>query len=149
MENVKATMCKEFSEIRQEINYCKNEIEMLKQSCNANNVANWQSFADINDTSFPPLPIQSLEDLGQLENAIQNNKEMETFLLKLSTIGGTTLRSVVNNIMNKTISREVATQFSLLGKKGKKCFKDLKLFTCVLGKISNIVNLKGNVIANL
>lgn len=120
---------KALKEMHKELVECREEIKLLKKCLRK---SEGQSFTDA--SNLPPLPIKTMEDLEQMENVLCTEEEKRVLVNKLSVIGGSHTRSVVNNMMNHVFDRNVAVHFSLHGKTSKKAFKDLQIYPCILGK---------------
>ena len=88
------------------------------------------------NSNLPELPIKSMEELEYLEQLIaMNSEERRNLIARLLSYGGSHLRSVVHNMMNNLLDKNVAVQFTLHGRSHKKRkFIDLKIFTCLQGK---------------
>ena len=84
------------------------------------------------------LPLTSMDDLNLLEEKLVNETEKGSLISKLAVIGGINLKTVARHIMNTLLVKQVSLQFSLKGKGklNKRCFEDLKLYDCIVGKLS-------------
>lgn len=91
-------------------------------------------------SNLPELPIKNIEELEAMEKLLENFDMKNELANELSTIGGSKRSSVIYNIMNSLLSKEVANMFSLLGKKQKRPFKDLKLYDCVTSELKSKLN---------
>jgi hypothetical protein len=120
---------KALKEIHKEVVEGREEVKLLKKYFRK---SEGQSFTDA--SNLPALPITTLEDLERMENVLCTEEETRCLVNKLGIIGGSQIRSVINNMMNHVLDRKVAVHFSLHGKTSKKSFKDLKLYPCILGK---------------
>lgn len=60
--------------------------------------------------------------------------------ISLSKIGGPNMKRMVVAIINKVISKQVALNYSYLGKKGKRTFAALRLSAVILGKVMYTVH---------
>jgi len=61
-----------------------------------------------------------MEDVDNLECILEEEDGRIELLALLSTCGGRQLRSVVHSLMNTVMVKELAVQFTLHGKGGKK-----------------------------
>ena len=85
-------------------------------------------------TSKITLPIDSMENLLEAECELRNENEFYCLQKKLTSLGGSRLSSLVNNIMKTLLTKNVALMYSLKGKGKKLAFQDLKLYSCVIGE---------------
>jgi uncharacterized protein YrzB (UPF0473 family) len=111
----------------------KEEIKILKSTVKENNL---QHFS-YNETTLPTLPINTDEELSTLEKIINDcQDERSNLIMIFSLIGGDELAVVVRHIMKKLFSKSMALKYSLKGKGrlNKKSFKDLHVYSCVIGK---------------
>lgn len=56
----------------------------------------------------------------------------------VADVGGTSVDDATRRMMKYILSNELAMQYNLFGRHGKKKFKDLRLFNVVYGKLINI-----------
>lgn len=112
----------------------KEEIKILKSTVKENNL---QQHFSYNETTLPTLPINTDEELSTLEKIINDcQDERSNLIMIFSLIGGDELAVVVRHIMKKLFSKSMALKYSLKGKGrlNKKSFKDLHVYSCVIGK---------------
>ena len=112
----------------EEIKIVKNSVK-LKRSVLEDN--------PILTSSFPfQLPIMTVEELENVEKSVTEDDEiLQSFIKRLSLFGGSSMRSVVHQTMNGLLNKELACQYSLCGRSGKKKkFSDLKIFHFVIGE---------------
>ena len=114
--------------MHKEILDCTEEVKRL------NKYAKDNECPSLTDSSLPRLPVKSMEEMRILEHVLENEEQRKLLVLRLSTIGGSQMRSVVNNMMNNTIDRAVAMEFSMHGKTNKYTFKNTNVYLCILGK---------------
>ncbi len=128
-----STICIEgFSKLHKEILICKEEIMLLKKSSQSKMRAPSKS-------SFPQLPLETTEELDKFETELENESMVENLVNYLSCFGSSQTRTGVHQIMKRVLCNEVAVQYSMHGKGGKKKFVDLKLCMCVRGKIQMVI----------
>ena len=118
------------STLHKEVSECKEEIRMLRRQIKKS--GNFDSFTE--SSNLPTLPVRTIEEMETLEKVLKIEDEKRNLVLKLSTYGGSHVRSIINTMMNNLMSRAVATLFSLQGKASKRSFQPTSSFTCVLGE---------------
>ena len=112
-----------FTKLHKEILDCKEEIKLLKQSSQIRKSLPGKNL-------FPMLPLSTLEDLNKFEDDLKNDATAQNLVSYLCSFGSPQMRTAVHQIMKRVVTNEVAVQFSLHGKGGKKMFIDLNLCTC-------------------
>lgn len=126
-----------FKSMNTEILNLREEVKVMKKILKGSYMSSDSSH--IAESKLPTLPVKTVEELDKLEELLKNSEEeRKNFVTKLSVIGGSSARSVVNAVMNAAIARNVAMQFSMHGKGEKKTFKELQIFSCMIGKGSSV-----------
>lgn len=115
-------------EIHKEVINLREEVKVLKGISKRT-----QPVSLIDETRLPPLPVKTPDQLDELETTLKDETEKNYLVNRLSVLGGRSSRSVVNNIMNYVIGREVAIFYSLHGRCSKKCFTELDVYSCIFG----------------
>ena len=128
LEYITKISLESFAKLHKEILDCKEEIKLLKQSSQIRKSLPGKNL-------FPMLPLSTLEDLNKFEDDLKNDATAQNLVSYLCSFGSPQMRTAVHQIMKRVVTNEVAVQFSLHGKGGKKTFIDLDLCTCVRGKV--------------
>ncbi|XP_077265252.1 uncharacterized protein LOC143899128 [Temnothorax americanus] len=82
---------------------------------------------EINDECDVQFPLQSLEDLNEFEQQLQESQFKQKVLNTLRLVGGSTMHIMTSNILKKIMVNTLAKKYSWAGMKGKLVFKDLNL----------------------
>ena len=90
-------------------------------------------------SKYPKLqfPLNSLEDLEELEDILKNEQDFDDGVNELANFGGSNNYNFVKRTLSSLITNDVALLFSWLGRKGKKDFHNLtvaKLIICAAEK---------------
>lgn len=80
------------------------------------------------------LPVKTLDALQEVEDKLTKTNYMKTMVSFLVQVGGKSLKDNVNSILIRTLSNEVAENFSWLGKKGKFIFGQLQLCSAIMSE---------------
>ena len=85
-------------------------------------------------SNYPKLqfPLNSLEDLEELENILKNEEDFEVGVNELANFGGSNNYNFVKRTLSSLITNDVALLFSWLGRKGKKDFHNLILARLII-----------------
>lgn len=83
-----------------------------------------------------PLPICTDEELQTVEEMILLPNKKRSLIHELASIGGNQINAVVRHIMKKIFNKDMALKYSFKGKGKlkKRSFKDLNIYSCVVGK---------------
>ena len=100
----------------------KEEIKIVKRAVK-NLIAD-----NLVSSSQVKLGISTVSELNDVEEALKDETERKNLVAKLSTIGSSQPRAVVNNMVNAAISRELAVTFSLQGRTNKRALVSKELF---------------------
>ena len=66
----------------------------------------------VNDSKLLPLLIDTEKKLAMMEDLLNTSEEeRHNLVARLSSVGGGSIRGVVNNCMNKLISKEMAIKY--------------------------------------
>jgi hypothetical protein len=60
------------------------------------------------------------------------------------SVGGEDYKRMTFEVMSTLLSKEISMLYSMLGRKGKKAFKPLKLYNCVISKCLQIYTWNNN-----
>ena len=116
--------------LHKEVISIKDEVRSIKKSIKSKEIEN-----SVISQRLPTLPLSSMSDLRKMEEVLKIETERKIFINLLSNFGGSHLNGLVNNMMNKVLTREVACQLSMQGRSGKKmAFSTTKICACILGK---------------
>ncbi|KAF4114242.1 hypothetical protein G5714_004465 [Onychostoma macrolepis] len=85
------------------------------------------------DTEGIVLPITTTQDLEAMDEKLQDPRLMSIVVAKVADIGGSSLDDATRRMMRFLISNELAIQYNLFGRHGKKRFRDLRLFDVICG----------------
>ncbi|KAK9980988.1 hypothetical protein ABG768_000562 [Culter alburnus] len=91
------------------------------------------------DESLPEVPegivfpITTTEDLEAMNEKLHDSRLMSIVIAKVADIGGSSLNDATRRMMRFLISNELAIQYNLFGRHGKKRFRDLCLFDVICG----------------
>ncbi|KAF5277456.1 hypothetical protein FQR65_LT15986 [Abscondita terminalis] len=90
--------------------------------------------------NFPfQLPLLTLENLEHLETYLGNKDNAATLVMYLSRIGGRNLVTLVNNIMRKCLTNELASLFNFFGKRlNKNAFAELHIKSVVIAAVQRV-----------
>lgn len=102
---------------------CVEEVKQMKKKENRKTV--------LNSTSFPSLPLASLQNLEEFEKDLED--KAGDLVLYLSSFGTPQISTSVHSLMKLVLKNEIAVLYSMHGKGGKRKFIDLKLCSCVRG----------------
>ena len=130
---IQMTMIEGFEQLNSKVLHIQEEFSKVKKYLKGG--SSGSMFQVSSSTKLPALPVKSLEELNNLEEVLEDEEEKQCLIIKLSMFGGSHMRSVINNTMNQVLTRELANQFSLHGKKNKRIFTKLKLFECIVGEL--------------
>ncbi|XP_071574429.1 uncharacterized protein [Temnothorax nylanderi] len=81
---------------------------------------------------FIALPLKTNEEVQNMEKDLENQDFFEQMAISLNRIGGRDSRELIINILKRTITNEIAVQYSWAGKLKKMGFKDLLLAKCII-----------------
>lgn len=89
---------------------------------------------DEDQSCLPNMPITSLEQFNEVNEAIKNDDIRNRMIRKLGTIGGDNIKQSVRRVMASILNNDVAKKMNWLGRGGKKAFsisllKDVLLLT--------------------
>ncbi|XP_024891389.1 uncharacterized protein LOC112467138 [Temnothorax curvispinosus] len=82
---------------------------------------------EINDECDVQFPLQSLEDLNEFEQQLQESQFKQKVLNTSRLVGGSTMHIMTSNILKKIMVNTLAKKYSWAGMKRKLVFKDLNL----------------------
>ncbi|XP_018007749.1 uncharacterized protein LOC108665504 [Hyalella azteca] len=103
------------------------EIRLLRNLICNNNTEHLH----MDDSKLPKLPLKSIDDINALEETLSSAEERSRLIHHLSLVGGSKFTSVIHNAMKALLSKNLAMEFSLEGKK-KRAFKALKAHKCIV-----------------
>ncbi|XP_076664744.1 uncharacterized protein LOC143367026 [Andrena cerasifolii] len=85
-------------------------------------------------SKYPKLqfPLNSLEDLEELEDILKNEEDFADGVNELANFGGSDNYNFVKRTLSSLITDDVALLFSWLGRKGKKDFHNLTLARLII-----------------
>ncbi|XP_075555886.1 uncharacterized protein LOC142588226 isoform X1 [Dermacentor variabilis] len=78
------------------------------------------------------LPLTSHEGLQELENRLCTAQSRANLVSCLSTIGGSSPQDSMHHVMQRCMQDSYAQKFSMTGRKGKKPFMSLQLFSAMI-----------------
>ncbi|EZA48695.1 hypothetical protein X777_13197 [Ooceraea biroi] len=96
-------------------------ISMIKQL-----MAHFRLTKPISVENVPQIPIDSHEDLDNLEKFLDVKENFEYMVNTLSISGGTTITQITRRIIAKLITNNYATNYNWAGRAPKRAFKSLK-----------------------
>lgn len=121
--------------LNEQIVNLREEVKLVKKEIKRKEISSSNESTFTVESTLPPLPLKSLDEIEAVENIIKTDSiEGKNLTTRLIIFGGANARGVINSLMNGLMTREMAMKFSLKGKSGKKSFKDLNLYSCILGK---------------
>ncbi|KAL3971735.1 hypothetical protein ACER0C_025084 [Sarotherodon galilaeus] len=77
------------------------------------------------------LPLKTQDDVEALNGKLEDSSLMSAVVAMVADIGGTSVDDATRRMMKFLISPELAVEYNLLGRHGKKKFRDLRLFNVV------------------
>ncbi|KAL1489113.1 hypothetical protein ABEB36_014057 [Hypothenemus hampei] len=80
------------------------------------------------------LPLKSVEDIEEFEEELKNKQTFNKMIQRMKFCSGKTVNFVVNSILKKLFTNELAAEFSWHGKKGKKPLNKLIRLTKLIKK---------------
>ena len=85
-------------------------------------------------SKYPKLqfPLNSLEDLEEMEDILKNEEDFEDGVNELANFGGSDNYNFVKRTLSSLITNDVALLFSWLGRKGKRDFHNLTLARLII-----------------
>ncbi|XP_077272832.1 uncharacterized protein LOC143903253 [Temnothorax americanus] len=81
---------------------------------------------------FVALPLKTHKQVQNMEKDLENQDFFEKMAISLNKIGGRDSRELIINILKRSITNEIAKQYSWAGKLKKMGFKDLLLAKCIM-----------------
>ena len=136
---------KNISDLQQEIQiiktYCKimtEEIHNMREEQKAFKKICLRKIQSPDDTSsnsrLPSFPLDSEEELTELETTLQDMEQADILVTILSRLGGTRSSTAIYNIIGYTLKKQVTIRYRLHGKFFKKAFNKLNLYKCIVSK---------------
>uniref|UniRef100_A0A1A7XER4 DUF4806 domain-containing protein n=2 Tax=Iconisemion striatum TaxID=60296 RepID=A0A1A7XER4_9TELE len=77
------------------------------------------------------LPLETQEDVEDLNARLEDRKFMSSVVAMVADTGGTSVDDATRRMMKRLISPELALEYNMFGRHGKKKFRDLRLFNVV------------------
>ncbi|XP_041835399.1 coiled-coil domain-containing protein 8 homolog isoform X2 [Melanotaenia boesemani] len=77
------------------------------------------------------FPLQTQADVEALDEKLKDRSLMSTVAAVVADVGGTSVDDATRRMMKFLLSNELALDYNLFGRHGKKKFKDLRLFSVV------------------
>uniref|UniRef100_A0AAZ1XAF2 DUF4806 domain-containing protein n=2 Tax=Oreochromis aureus TaxID=47969 RepID=A0AAZ1XAF2_OREAU len=77
------------------------------------------------------LPLKTQDDVEALNGKLEDSSLMSAVVAMVADIGGTSVDDATRRMMKFLISPKLAVEYNLLGRHGKKKFRDLRLFNVV------------------
>ncbi|XP_056101434.1 uncharacterized protein LOC130080162 [Rhinichthys klamathensis goyatoka] len=79
------------------------------------------------------FPLTTTEEVEAMNEKLLDPRFMSSVVAMVADVGGSSLDDATRRMMRFLISNEVAIQYSLFGRHGKKRFRDLRLFEVIYG----------------
>ncbi|XP_048023088.1 glutamate--tRNA ligase-like [Megalobrama amblycephala] len=83
------------------------------------------------------LPLKTQADLEALDQKLGDRSVMSAVVTMVADVGGTSIDDATRRMMKYILSNELALEYNLFGRHGKKKFKDLCLFNVVYEALKN------------
>ncbi|KAK4877020.1 hypothetical protein RN001_009526 [Aquatica leii] len=80
---------------------------------------------------YDKLPLKTDDDVGEIEILLENEENMTLLVHMLSLVGGSSMESAILLMFRKLLVKELAVTYSGAGKRGKKSFKILRIYSCI------------------
>ncbi|XP_071652176.1 uncharacterized protein [Temnothorax longispinosus] len=112
---------------------CENILANILTTVNTSDVSKQEENSTFTNNILDEFPIADLETVEKVEHQLQKNKSYKNAVVKmLSMVGGHGLKSIVLNILTRTLNNTVATKYSWVGGKKKLVFSNLFLWKIIL-----------------
>lgn len=86
------------------------------------------------------LPISLYEDLLLFEEQLSEERFKNKLINILKLVGGSNPHVMIRNMLKKLLTNTLAQQFSWVGKKAKRSFKDLRLANVIIQAVRTVHN---------
>ncbi|XP_026080753.1 uncharacterized protein LOC113057546 [Carassius auratus] len=83
------------------------------------------------------LPLKTQADLEALDQKLGDRSVMSAVVAMVADVGGTSIDDATRRMMKYVFSNELALEYNLFGRHGKKKFKDLRIFNVVYEALKN------------
>ncbi|XP_052000934.1 uncharacterized protein LOC127656590 [Xyrauchen texanus] len=83
------------------------------------------------------LPLKTQADLEALDQKLGDRSVMSAVVAMVADVGGTSIDDATRRMMKYIFSNELALEYNLFGRHGKKKFKDLRIFNVVYEALKN------------
>ncbi|XDV26361.1 hypothetical protein PO909_030105 [Leuciscus waleckii] len=83
------------------------------------------------------LPLKTQADLEALDQKLGDRSLMSAVVAMVADVGGTSVDDATRRMMKYIFSNELAMEYNLFGRHGKKKFKDLRLFNVMYEALKN------------
>ncbi|EZA62819.1 hypothetical protein X777_01849 [Ooceraea biroi] len=101
-------------------------------------MAHFRLTKPISVENVPQIPIDSHEDLDNLEKFLDVKENFEYMVNTLSISGGTTITQITRRIIAKLITNNYATNYNWAGRAPKRAFKSLKTKNLVVATVKAV-----------
>ncbi|XP_036138301.1 uncharacterized protein LOC118644262 [Monomorium pharaonis] len=128
-------MVKNMVDTKFSLKRCENILTNILTRLDTSNVSqkedNYSASDILND-----FPIKDSEMLQKVEHRLKTDESYKNSVIKtLSLVGGNDLKSITINILTRTLTNSVATEYSWIGGKKKLIFSNLYLWKIILSVV--------------